>query len=108
MTSSNMEEEEVGEASLTMLAERTLQSPINLKHLAYCPTMSLLALATDDEQVHVFRTNGQRVFGITRKNPASKITGIKWKPDGTHPISISTLPAWTTDLVIRSISCRCF
>ncbi|KAI4174012.1 MAG: hypothetical protein LQ343_002575 [Gyalolechia ehrenbergii] len=77
-----MEEEEVGEASLTMLAERTLQSPINLKHLAYCPTMSLLALATDDEQVHVFRTNGQRVFGITRKNPASKITGIKWKPDG--------------------------
>ncbi|KAL9031876.1 MAG: hypothetical protein Q9196_000131 [Gyalolechia fulgens] len=77
-----MEVEEVGEASLTMLAEKTLHYPINLKHLAYCPTMSLLALATDDEQVHVFRTNGQRVFGITRKNPASKVTGIKWKPDG--------------------------
>ncbi|KAL8943883.1 MAG: hypothetical protein Q9216_000777 [Gyalolechia sp. 2 TL-2023] len=44
--------------------------------------MGLLALATDDEQVHVFRTDGQRVFGVTRKNPTSKVTGIKWKPDG--------------------------
>lgn len=82
MTFSSMDEEETGVASLTMLAETILQYPVNPKHLAYCPTMSLLAIATDNDQVHVFRTNGQKVFGIARKGPASKVTGIKWKPDG--------------------------
>ncbi|KAL9597735.1 MAG: hypothetical protein Q9219_004929 [cf. Caloplaca sp. 3 TL-2023] len=77
-----MEGAKKGEASRRLLAEKIMQVPIRPEHLAYCPTMDLLALATVDEQVHVFRKNGQRVFGVARKNSAAKVTDIKWKPDG--------------------------
>ncbi|KAL8838983.1 MAG: hypothetical protein Q9170_001913 [Blastenia crenularia] len=71
-----------GEPMLRMLAEKHMQSTINPRLLAYCPTMDLLALSTTDEQVHVFRINGQRVFGVAKRDPATKVTDIKWKPDG--------------------------
>lgn len=69
-------------AGLKMLAEKTLQSPIDPRHITYCPTMDLLALATADGQVHVFRTNGQRVFGIPKKETTGDIADLVWKPDG--------------------------
>lgn len=82
-----MKEEEKGEVSLKMLAEKILQAPINPKHLAYCPTMDLLALATADEHIHVFRTNGQKVFGVKRKDSATRVADVKWKPDGKSTVS---------------------
>ena len=69
-------------ANLNMLAEKVLHSPIYPELLAYCPTLDLLALATNDEQVHVFRINGQKVFGVTAKDPTSKVTSMWWRPDG--------------------------
>ena len=68
--------------SLSTLAEKVMPVVINPEHVAYCPTMDLVALATVDEQVHVFRLNGQRVFGIVNKDPASKVNQIRWKPNG--------------------------
>ncbi|KAL8656732.1 MAG: hypothetical protein Q9210_000073 [Variospora velana] len=77
-----MEDEEKGAASLKMLAEKALQTPINPNHMRYCPSMDLLALTTTDDQIHVFRTKGQRVFGVSRKVSAGKIVKLAWKPDG--------------------------
>lgn len=78
-----MDGEEKEAAGLRMLAEKALSSPINPRSMAYCPTMDLLALVTVDEQVHVFRRNGQRVFGVSGKDSAGNIADLKWKPDGT-------------------------
>lgn len=69
-------------ASLPLMAEKTMQTPINPKQFAFCPSMNLLALATTDEQVHVFRSNGQRIFGMTRDESARSVTCMQWKPDG--------------------------
>ncbi|KAL8693429.1 MAG: hypothetical protein Q9218_001739 [Villophora microphyllina] len=73
------EQEEVG---LDLVAEKTMQTPVKPNQLAYCPTMDLLALATADERVEVFRVNGQRVFGVNRDDSAGNVTSLQWKPDG--------------------------
>jgi hypothetical protein len=49
---------------LNVVAEKTLTKKCKSNILAYCPTMDLVALATDDEELHVFRLNGQRVLGV--------------------------------------------
>lgn len=48
---------------LAPVGERTLPAKCKPSTLAYCPTMDLIAVATDDEELRVFRLNGQRVFG---------------------------------------------
>ena len=67
---------------LNMLAENIVQPAINPQYLTYCPTMDLIAFATIDEQVHVHRLNGQKVFGVTSKQAGNKVSGLKWKPNG--------------------------
>ena len=69
---------------LNVLGEKSLPQAIKDGLLAYCPTMDLIALATADEQVHVFRINGQRVFGVSNRNSERKITQLQWKPNGTQ------------------------
>ena len=64
------------------LAEKVVQPAINPAHVAYCPTMDLIALATIDEHVQVYRLNGQKVFGVQNKHPFATITQLKWKPNG--------------------------
>ena len=66
---------------LTPLGEKVLQTAINPKFIRYCPTMDLLAVATMDDHVHVYRFNGQEVFEITSKQQA-KIQQVVWKPNG--------------------------
>lgn len=69
-------------STLNMLAEKIMHQPIKLGNLAYCPTMDLIALATIDEQVHVYRLNGQRVFGVSNKQDERSVLSLQWKPDG--------------------------
>ena len=71
------------------LAEKLVQPAVNPRHLAYCPTMDLIALASIDEHIHVYRLNGQKVFGITNKQSAKKVIQIKWKPNGESNVSIT-------------------
>ena len=68
---------------LNMLAEKIVQPAIRSEHVTYCPTMDLIALATTDEQVHIHRLNGQKVFGVSNRQSAVKISGLRWKPNGT-------------------------
>lgn len=80
---------------LTAVAEKTLQptkcKPGGSGTLAYCPTMDLIALAAEDEQLHVFRLNGQRVFGGSfggdpyldeDAKEKGEIRAMKWKNNG--------------------------
>lgn len=72
---------------LHMLAEKAVQPLINPQHLTYCPTMDLIALATIDEKVQVYRLNGQRVFGVRSKQPTVKVIHIRWKPNGERAVA---------------------
>ena len=82
---------------LIPIAEKTLPAKCKPGILTYCPTMDLIALATVDEEVHVFRLNGQRVFGGSfhgedhgdvgeegggGRGGSNEIRGIAWKGDG--------------------------
>ena len=80
------------------LAEKLVQPAVNPRHLAYCPTMDLVALASIDEHIHVYRLNGQKVFGITKKQTANKVKQIKWKPNGQSNVDLpySYAPSYAT------------
>ena len=75
---------EDGAAMLNMLAHKMVNPAIIPQHLAYCPTMDLIALATVDQKVHVYRLNGHDVFGVVSKQPGVKVKQIKWKPNGAR------------------------
>lgn len=84
------------------LAEKVVQPAINPTHVAYCPTMDLVALATVDEQVQVYRLNGQKVFGILNKQTSGQIDQMKWKPNGIAALN----PSSTIRLRADSISLK--
>ena len=65
------------------LVEHVVQPPINPQHMAYCPVMDLIALATVDERVHVYRLNGNEVLGVVDRHGSSKVRKITWKANGT-------------------------
>lgn len=76
---------------LVSVAEKTL--PAKCKDgpfLTYCPTMDLVALATEDEQLYVFRLNGQEVLSVDLAGDPyldevkGEIRGVRWKNDGIH------------------------
>ena len=71
-------------AMLNMLAEKLMQPAVNPRHMAYCPTMDMIALATVDEKVHIFRLNGQKVFSVSAKQVTAKVNYVKWKPNGEN------------------------
>ncbi|EFE43746.1 hypothetical protein TRV_01494 [Trichophyton verrucosum HKI 0517] len=56
-------EEEEEPVTLNSVAEKDLTARCKPRTIAYCPNMDLVAVVTEDEQVNVYRLNGQRVFG---------------------------------------------
>lgn len=69
-------------ALLNLLAEKITPQPVNVDQLVYCPTMDLIAVGTRDDQVHVFRLNGQRVFGAAYGQKSLQVRRLHWKPSG--------------------------
>ena len=67
---------------LHMLAEKNITHPVKPGLLAYCPTMDLIALATVEERIYVYRMNGQRVFGAGNKDTSLTVKKLRWKPNG--------------------------
>lgn len=82
------------------LAEKVVQPAMNPTHVAYCPTMDLVALATVDEQVQVYRLNGQKVFGIINKQTSGQIDQLKWKPNGIAILSLLPTIRFNADSVL--------
>ena len=71
------------------VASKALTEKCKPQALAYCPTMDLVALATENENLHVFRLNGQKVFGTSYSDAGFNIVWLRWKPNGS---SLSFVP----------------
>ncbi|KAH6644580.1 anaphase-promoting complex, cyclosome, subunit 4-domain-containing protein [Boeremia exigua] len=83
--------------TLLQQAEKILLHPIHPHLIAYCPTMDLVAVVTTEENLDVYRINGQRAFGLKRKSEGLVVDTIKWEFNGKS-IAVS----WSdgkTDLV---------
>lgn len=102
-SSSAVAEAEAGRAEgvttqRTTLAEKNLPTKCKDGALfSYCPTMDLIALATEDERLCVFRFNGQEVLSVDLAGDPyldevkGEIRGIRWKEDGILFLSFSSL-----------------
>lgn len=67
---------------LEVLSEKSLHQAADPNLVTYCPSMDLVALGTTDQQVQIFRLNGQRVYVSSQKNNDLKVESISWKPNG--------------------------
>ncbi|KAF3481127.1 uncharacterized protein GIQ15_03886 [Arthroderma uncinatum] len=75
--------------TLNSVAEKELSARCKPHAFAYCPNMDLVAVVTEDEQVNVYRLNGQRVFGGAYglgeddgEGGLVRAIGLKWKENG--------------------------
>ena len=66
--------------TMTLIASKTLAEKIQSNMVACCPTMDLIAVATTDNQMDVFRFSGKRVFGLHRKD--ASVQSLCWKYNG--------------------------
>lgn len=82
---------------LLLQAEKILLHPIHPHLISYCPTMDLIAVVTDEENLDVFRINGQRAFGLKRKSEDVTVDVIQWEFNGKS-IAVSWSDG-STDLV---------
>lgn len=92
--------EETNHPHLSLVAGKSLPAKCKTHLLTYCPTMDLIALVTvPDEELSVYRLNGQRVFGGSfggdpyylldesdgedgEDRNVGEIRGLKWKNNG--------------------------
>ncbi|KAJ4373220.1 hypothetical protein N0V83_003513 [Neocucurbitaria cava] len=85
------------ERQLLQQAEKILLHPIHPHLISYCPTMDLIALVTSEENLDVYRTNGQRAFGLKRKSEDVKVDALQWEFNGKS-IAVSWSDG-STDLI---------
>ncbi|KAJ5948177.1 Anaphase-promoting complex subunit 4 [Penicillium verhagenii] len=84
---------------LTPVGEKSLPAKCKPSTLAYCPTMDLIALATEDEELRIYRLNGQRVFGgsfggdpyLGDDEEDGEVRAVAWKGNGTCSTSIYSI-----------------
>jgi anaphase-promoting complex subunit 4 len=84
--------------TLETLSEKALHQPADPNLIAYCPSMDLIALTTTDQQVLIYRLNGQRVYGAAQKTGLLKVESIRWKPNGLSPSFLSKFPCEKREL----------
>ncbi|KAF7628614.1 putative anaphase-promoting complex component Cut20/Apc4 [Aspergillus flavus] len=94
------------EPQLTPVAEKSLPAKCKTTTLKYCPTMDLISLVTEDDELRVFRLNGQKVFGgsfkgdpyLDEDDGGGEIRKLMWKNNG-HLLAVAC-----ADNTIRIIS----
>ncbi|EPQ67390.1 Bgt-309 [Blumeria graminis f. sp. tritici] len=64
-----------------IISDKVLHQTIIPGLVSYCPSMDLIALATKDQGVYIFRLNGERVCGISQQSK-HRVERIQWKQDG--------------------------
>ncbi|KAH7406909.1 anaphase-promoting complex, cyclosome, subunit 4-domain-containing protein [Phaeosphaeria sp. MPI-PUGE-AT-0046c] len=82
---------------LLQQAEKILLHPIHPHLVAYCPTMDLIAIVTDEENLDIYRINGARAFGLKRKGEELSVDALQWEFNGKS-IAVSWSDG-STDLV---------
>lgn len=81
------------ELQLPPVGEKLLPAKCKPGTLTYCPTMDLIALVTEDDELHVFRLNGQKVVGgsfkgdpyLDEDDGRGEIRALRWKNNGAFP-----------------------
>jgi hypothetical protein len=68
--------------TISLIVTKSTSQDIRPEFVRCCPTMDLIAIATRDERVDVFRLSGQRAFGIQRKIKDVQIRSLCWKFNG--------------------------
>lgn len=71
-------------SEVQVIGEKALHQAVDPNLLAYCPSMDLLALGSSDQQVLIYRLNGQRVYGAAQKGTPAHVERIEWKPNGKY------------------------
>jgi anaphase-promoting complex subunit 4 len=89
--------EAVSPRQLLQQAEKILLFPIHPHLIAYCPTMDLIAVVTSEENLDVYRLNGQRAFGLKRKSEEVDVDALQWEFNGKS-IAVSWSDG-STDLI---------
>ncbi|KAL5338495.1 anaphase-promoting complex, cyclosome, subunit 4-domain-containing protein [Aspergillus crustosus] len=100
------EEAAPNQPQLTPVGEKSLPAKCKAGMITYCPTMDLVALVTEDDELRVFRLNGQRVFGGSYKGDlyldeddgSGEIRAVRWKNNG-HLLAVVC-----ADATVRIIS----
>lgn len=102
---------------LTPVGEKSLPAKCKLGAgaLAYCPSMDLIALSTEDDELRVFRLNGQRVFGgsfkgdpfLGEREEDGEVRALEWKGNGEFVLTYAGTLIWffRTLTLSRSSSC---
>lgn len=75
-------------SNLQILSEKALHQAADADLITYCPSMDLVALVTTDQQVFIYRLNGQRVYGATQKAGKLRVESIGWKPNGSSDLKL--------------------
>lgn len=67
--------------------EKNLPNPARPGLAAWSPKHDLLCFVTTNENVLLYRMNGQRVWGIAQRKEKpgheGKVERLQWRPDGT-------------------------
>lgn len=111
------------EPQLTPVGEKSLPAKCKPGSLTYCPTMDLIAVVTKDDELCVFRLNGQKVFGgsfkgdphLDEDDGGGEIRGLTWKNNGTvsftamltYHTSIFLSISFSLTLILTRPSARC-
>lgn len=64
--------------SFCTLSDKVHAAPIKLNMLAWCPTMDLLAMISDSEEISLYRLSGQKVWSMMPR-VAGKIKAVPCK-----------------------------
>jgi len=67
-----------------VLSEKTLRHAVDPNLISYCPSMDLVALVTTEQQVSIYRMNGQRVYGASQTGGDLRVESLQWKPNGLN------------------------
>ena len=67
---------------LLQQSEKILLHPLRPHLISFCPTMDLVALVTAEENVDVYRINGQRAFGLKRRGEELQVRTMAWQWNG--------------------------
>lgn len=98
---------------LTPVGEKSLPAKCKPRTLGYCPSMDLIALATDDDELRVFRLNGQRVFGGSFKGDPylgedeadGEVRALAWKANGKYQDTSLRLSKLLMSVVLYEKEC---
>ena len=85
------------EPALLLHNEKLLLQPAHERFVACCPTMDLIAVVNQEERLDVYRFNGQRAFGLQRRNADATVQSLSWKFNGEKNLRqhlFSRLTAW--------------